>query len=208
MGKEVRPARLTTPDLLELYRLLHQMSTKGIRYVSMEVSSHAIDQRRIEGLQFHTAIFTNISHEHLDYHGDMKSYIFTKKRFFDALARDAHALVNIDDPRGAVMIQNTEAVPHTYALKRSAEYKAKVIHADLSGMELEIDQQRVYTRVTAPYNAYNILACYGAMRIGGFEREPVLQAVSALRPIEGRMEILPPTAQGVTAIVDYAHTPA
>jgi len=207
MGKEVRPARLTTPDLLELYRLLHQMSTKGIRYVSMEVSSHAIDQRRIEGLQFHTAIFTNISHEHLDYHGDMKSYIFTKKRFFDALARDAHALVNIDDPRGAVMIQNTEAVPHTYALKRSAEYKAKVIHADLSGMELEIDQQRVYTRVTAPYNAYNILACYGAMRIGGFEREPVLQAVSALRPIEGRMEILPPTAQGVTAIVDYAHTP-
>ena len=207
MVGEVSPSRLTTPDLLELYRLLHQMVRKGIRYVSMEVSSHAIDQRRIEGLRFHTAIFTNISHEHLDYHGDMKSYIFTKKRFFDELSPEAHALVNIDDPRGEVMSQNTRAKKYTYALMRPADYKAKVLQADLSGMELEMDQARVYTPITGSYNAYNLLACYGALRIGGFDREDVLQAISALRPIEGRMEILPPTPEGVTAIIDFAHTP-
>ena len=207
MAGEVLPSRLTTPDLLELYRLLNHMVRKGIRYVSMEVSSHAIDQRRIEGLRFHTAVFTNISHEHLDYHGDMKSYIFTKKRFFDELTQGAHALVNIDDPRGEVMLQNTKAEKYTYALKRSADYKAKVVQADLRGMELEIDQARIHTRVTGMYNAYNLLACYGVLRIGGFDQEAVLKGLSALRPIEGRMEILPPTSEGVTAIIDYAHTP-
>ncbi len=137
----------------------------------------------------------------------MKSYIFTKKRFFDELSPEAHALVNIDDPRGEVMSQNTRAKKYTYALMRPADYKAKVLQADLSGMELEMDQARVYTPITGSYNAYNLLACYGALRIGGFDREDVLQAISALRPIEGRMEILPPTPEGVTAIIDFAHTP-
>ncbi len=207
IGERVIPSKLTTPDLLTLYTWLYEMVEKRTEYVAMEVSSHAIQQGRVMGIPFTGAIFTNISHDHLDYHGDMKSYIDAKKGLFDQLPSAAFALVNIDDSRGKIMVQNTPASVSTYALQREADFKGKVISMDLSGMELQFDSHRFMTRLTAQFNAYNLLACYGACTLLGLDREEVLKAISAAPPAEGRFEIVHSKERSIKGIVDYAHTP-
>ncbi len=207
IGGKIIPSELTTPDILSLHKRLYEMVRQGAGYVAMEVSSHAIEQGRIAGIPFSGAIFTNISHDHLDYHGDMKSYIYAKKKFFDHLNPEAFALVNIDDARGNVMIQNTRARRYSYALHHSADFKGKVISMDINGMELAFDGHRFFTGLTAKFNAYNLLACYAVCRIMGFEAEDTLRALSAAKSAEGRFERIGNPTQQITGIVDYAHTP-
>jgi len=196
----------TTPDPIQINELLVQMLEAGCTHCFMEVSSHAVDQARIEGLQFSGAIFTNITHDHLDYHHTFESYIRAKKGFFDGLSSDAFALVNIDDKRGMVMLQNTKAKKKTYGLKKMADFKSKILTNSIIGLELEIADKNVWFKLIGDFNAYNLLAVYGAACLLGEDQEMVLLKLSSLTGANGRFELIRPGSK-FTAIVDYAHTP-
>ena len=196
----------TTPDAIRLNAMMREMVDEGCDYCFMECSSHAIVQQRIGGLHFVGGLFTNITHEHLDYHKTFAEYIRAKKSFFDALPKEAFALVNIDDRNGAVMLQNTKAARHTLSLQKMADFRAKVIEMMVEGMELRIDNKEVWVQFLGRFNAYNLLTVYGAALLLGFEKEEVLAHLSMLRPVSGRFETVV-AKDGTTAIVDFAHTP-
>lgn len=196
----------TTPDPVHLNAMMRQMVDAGCRYCFMEVSSHAIDQQRVSGLAFDGAIFSNITHDHLDYHKTFKAYIEAKKAFFDGLPREAFALVNADDKHASVMLQNTAARPYTYACKRSADFTARALDRHLDGMLLSINGSEVWVQFVGDFNVYNLLAVYAAASLLGFADAEILPAMSRLVPVAGRFDALISPA-GVMAIVDYAHTP-
>jgi UDP-N-acetylmuramoyl-L-alanyl-D-glutamate--2,6-diaminopimelate ligase len=200
------PSTHTTPDPIQINELLVQMLDQKCTYCFMEVSSHAVAQGRIEGLNFSGGLFTNITHDHLDYHHTFESYIRAKKGFFDGLSSDAFALVNIDDKRGMVMLQNCKARKQTYGLKKMADFKAKIITNSIEGLELEIGERSVWFKLIGDFNAYNLLTVYGTACLLGQDPEMVLMKLSALTGASGRFELIMPGSK-FTAIVDYAHTP-
>lgn len=206
IGEEKIHSTHTTPDALEINALMKRMVEAGCEYCFMEVSSHAIDQKRISGLDFDGAIFSNITHDHLDYHKTFRAYIEAKKAFFDRLTSRAYALTNLDDKNGMVMLQNTGAHKYTYSCKRMADFNCKTLERHLDGTLLVMDGSEVWTKFTGDFNAYNLLAVYSAARLLGFEKEELLPAMSLLVPVSGRFETIV-SKEGVMAIVDYAHTP-
>ena len=199
------PASHTTPDALELNNLLRRMVDAGCGYCFMEVSSHAVVQHRVEGLHFSGGIFSNITHDHLDFHKTMANYIAAKKGFFDMLPRGAWALVNLDDRNGRVMVQNTRARVCTYALQHEADYRCRLVENTFQGMHLEINGQEVWCRLVGRFNAYNLTAIYAAAVLCGVEAGEALRQLSLLEPAPGRFQYV--SGGGVTGIVDYAHTP-
>ncbi len=196
----------TTPDPIQINELLIKMLEEKCTHCFMEVSSHAAAQGRIEGLNFTGGLFTNLTHDHLDYHHTFESYIRAKKIFFDGLSSDAFALVNIDDKRGMVMLQNCKAKKQTYGLKKMADFKAKIITNSIEGLELEIGERNVWFKLIGDFNAYNLLTVYGAACLMNEDPELVLMKLSALSGASGRFELVMPGSK-FTAIVDYAHTP-
>lgn len=203
---EAVPTAHTTPDPLTLHALLARMVDAGCEYVFMEVSSHAVDQRRISGLVFDGAIFTNLTRDHLDYHKTVDNYLKAKKTFFDNLPSTAFALTNIDDKAGPVMLQNTAAKKLTYSLRTLADFKAKILESHFEGTDLLINDREVMVHFVGRFNAYNLLAVYGAAIALGEEPEDVLIGLSTLHSVSGRFETIR-SVLGYTAIVDYAHTP-
>ena len=204
-GREVE-ATHTTPDAIRLNALMREMVDAGCDYCFMECSSHAIVQERTRGLDFAGGVFTNITHDHLDYHKTFAEYIRAKKRFFDALPAGAFALTNADDRNGSVMVQNTAARVHTYSLRAMADFRCKIVEMHLDGMLLRLDGRELWVGLLGRFNAYNLLAVYATACLLGFDREEVLRVLSTLHPVSGRFEILR-AANGTTAVVDYAHTP-
>lgn len=200
------PATQTTPDQLTLNRLMREMVDAGCKYAFMEVSSHAADQCRIDGLRFAGGIFTNLTRDHLDYHKTVDAYMRAKKRFFDLLPPDAFALVNADDKAGQFMLQNTKASKYTYSLRAQADFRCKIVESRLNGTLLEIGRHQVEVLFTGRFNAYNLLAVYGAARLLGFDEERLLVDMSRLIPVAGRFQTFE-SPRGYTAVVDYAHTP-
>lgn len=196
----------TTPDQLQLNQLMNKMVDAGCDYCFMEVSSHAVDQQRIAGLDFDGAIFTNITHDHLDYHITFDAYIKAKKQFFDNLKPEAFAITNCDDKNGMVMLQNTKAKKLTYSLRTLADFKNKIIESHFDGTLMNINGKEVWTQFVGKFNAYNLLAVYGTAVSLGFNSDDVLVIISQLHPVNGRFEIIR-SNEGVYAIVDYAHTP-
>ena len=196
----------TTPDSLTINHFLNEMAEEGCEYCFMEVSSHGIHQKRTEGLHFVGGIFTNLSHDHLDYHETFAEYRDVKKSFFDNLPKTAFALSNIDDKNGAVMLQNTRAKKLTYALKSYADYRAQILENQLSGLLLKINDQEVWVRLIGSFNAYNLLAIYGTAIQLGLENLEVLRLLSQLESVSGRFQFIV-SESNITAIVDYAHTP-
>ncbi|WP_283389265.1 UDP-N-acetylmuramoyl-L-alanyl-D-glutamate--2,6-diaminopimelate ligase [Barnesiella viscericola] len=196
----------TTPDPLHLHRLLREMVDAGCDYAFMEVSSHSAAQHRIAGLDFNGAIFTNLTRDHIDYHKTVEAYLKAKKSFFDGLPKGAFALTNIDDKAGMVMLQNTRAEKHTYSLRTMADFKARIIESRMDGMSLEINGKEVEVRFVGRFNAYNLLAVYGATCLLGQDPDEVLRKMSLLVPVAGRFQTLH-SSRGYTVIVDYAHTP-
>ncbi len=207
IGSKVVVATHTTPDAVQLNQLLGQMAEEGCSYVFMEVSSHAINQHRVEGLEFAGGIFTNISHDHLDYHKTFDEYIRVKKLFFDTLPKTAFAITNIDDKRGMVMVQNTSATTKTYSLKAVSDFKGKILDNGIMGLHMLVDDQEVHFRLIGSFNAHNLLAVYGAAICLGQDRYEVLQTLSTLNGAEGRFEYIISPNEKVIAIIDYAHTP-
>ena len=207
IGQEPLEATHTTPDAIAVNGLLREMADAGCDYAFMEVSSHAAHQRRIAGLHFAGAIFTNISHDHLDYHKTFKAYIDAKKMFFDILPKTAFALVNADDKRGGVMVQNTRARKYTYSLRSMASFKAKILDNSISGLHLEVDGREVFSRLIGEFNAYNLLAAYGAAVLLDQDEVETLTALSQLGAAEGRFDYVAGANGKRTGIVDYAHTP-
>ncbi len=203
---EVIPATHTTPDAIQLNELLKLMVDRGCRYCFMEVSSHAIVQNRIAGLNFAGGVFTNITHDHLDYHKTFDAYIRAKKGFFDQLGEDAFALVNKDDANGLIMLQNTKALKKTYALKTSADFKCKIVENQFSGLLLNIEGSEVWTKLIGAFNAYNMLAVYATATLLKENKINILTTLSNLNAVEGRFEY-ERTENGIIGIVDYAHTP-
>ncbi|MBQ9638369.1 MAG: UDP-N-acetylmuramoyl-L-alanyl-D-glutamate--2,6-diaminopimelate ligase [Bacteroidales bacterium] len=195
----------TTPDAVEINRLLAEMVNEGCTHCFMEVSSHAIIQKRIAGLHFTGAIFSNITHDHLDFHKTMAAYIAAKKAFFDALPSTAWALTNRDDRNGMVMVQNTKAHTYTYSLHTAADFNCKVVESTFAGTLLTLNGKEVWTRLVGQFNAYNSTAIYAAARLCGTSETEALRLISALHPAPGRFQHV--DRQGITAIVDYAHTP-
>jgi UDP-N-acetylmuramoyl-L-alanyl-D-glutamate--2,6-diaminopimelate ligase len=206
IADQVIPSTHTTPDPIQLNELLKRMVEAGCSHVFMEVSSHAVDQERIAGLKFAGAIFTNITHDHLDYHKTFENYIKAKKKFFDDLNADAFALVNADDKRGMVMLQNTKASKHTFGLKKMTDFKGKIITNSIEGLELEIGGKNVWFKMIGDFNAYNLLGVFGAAVLLGEEADEVLTQLSLLKGAPGRFEQVRPGSR-IIAIVDYAHTP-
>ncbi|HSZ25249.1 MAG TPA: UDP-N-acetylmuramoyl-L-alanyl-D-glutamate--2,6-diaminopimelate ligase [Cytophagaceae bacterium] len=206
INEEIIPSTHTTPDAVSLNHFLSKMVESGCTHCFMEVSSHAVVQHRISGLHFKGAIFSNITHDHLDYHKTFDEYIKAKKGFFDMLGSDAFALVNSDDKRGSVMVQNTKANKNTFALKTMADFKAKIISNSFSGLEMEIDGKQVWFKLIGSFNAYNILAVYGAAVLLGEDKDEILVQLSNLDSARGRFERIV-SKSGIIAIVDYAHTP-
>ena len=200
------PAKQTTPDHLTLNRLLHEMVQAGCEYAFMEVSSHACVQRRIEGITFAGGIFTNLTRDHLDFHKTVDNYIAAKKMFFDALPKEAFALVNADDKVGEVMLQNTCAAKYRYSLRALADFKARIVESRLDGTTLEINGNQLEVQFTGRFNAYNLLSVYGAALLLGFDPQEVLVKMSLLVPVAGRFQTLR-SPRGYIAVVDYAHTP-
>lgn len=196
----------TTPDAIRLNAMLREMVDCGCDYCFMECSSHAIVQQRTRGLRFAGGLFTNLTHDHLDYHKTFAAYLRAKKGFFDALPREAFALVNIDDRNGEVMTQNTAARVGTYSQRSAADFGCRILEMHPDGMLLRLDGEEVWVKLIGRFNASNLLAVYGAARQLGFTREEVLPAMSLLRPVDGRFEAVR-AADGRTAVVDYAHTP-
>ena len=201
------PATHTTPDAISLNALLKQMVDEGCEYVFMEVSSHAIHQHRIAGLQFAGALFSNITHDHLDYHKTFDEYIRVKKMWFDNLSSTAFAVSNADDKRGAVMLQNTLAKKYYYSLKTMADFKGKILDNSLTGLHLTINDIEVHFRLIGEFNAYNLLAVYGAAICLDEEKNEVLQILSSLDGAEGRFDYTVSKNEKLIGIVDYAHTP-
>jgi UDP-N-acetylmuramoyl-L-alanyl-D-glutamate--2,6-diaminopimelate ligase len=204
-GREVE-ATHTTPDSIRLNALMREMADAGCEFCFMECSSHAIVQERTRGLSFAGGIFSNITHDHLDYHKTFAEYIRAKKRFFDMLPAGSFALTNLDDRNGRVMVQNTAAAVHTYSLRGMADFRCRIVETHLDGMLLRIDGQEVWVGLLGRFNAYNLLAVYGTAVLLGLDRGEVLRVLSTLRPVSGRFEIVR-AVNGTTAVVDYAHTP-
>ena len=196
----------TTPDSLTINSYLKRMNDAGVEYCFMEVSSHGIHQKRTEGLRFEGGIFTNLSHDHLDYHNSFAEYRDVKKAFFDGLPKQAFSLVNIDDKNGLVMMQNTQARKFTYALKSLADYKAQILENQFGGLLLKINENEVWTRLVGNFNAYNVLAIYATAELLGLEKVEVLRLISDLESVSGRFQYLI-SEEKITAIVDYAQTP-
>ena len=196
----------TTPDSLTINKYLNEMNTVGVEFCFMEVSSHGIHQNRTEGLHFEGGIFTNLSHDHLDYHNTFAEYRDVKKSFFDALPSKSFALSNIDDKNGLVMLQNTKAKKYTYALKNYADYKSQILENQLGGLLLKINDNEVWTRLIGNFNAYNVLAIYATAELLGLEKVEILRLISDLESVSGRFQYLI-SDEKITAIVDYAHTP-
>jgi len=207
IGDDIIPATHTTPDAVNLNALLAQMVLEGCEYVFMEVSSHAIHQQRIAGLKFAGGIFSNITHDHLDYHKTFDEYIRVKKSFFDNLPSTAFALTNLDDKRGAVMLQNTKAKKATYSLRTLADFKGKILDNGLTGLMMLIGEIEVHFRLIGEFNAYNLLAVYGAGVLLGKDKVVVLQALSNTLGAEGRFDYIISAHERIIGIVDYAHTP-
>lgn len=197
----------TTPDAISVQAMLRRMRDEGCSHVFMEVSSHAIHQGRINGIHFAGGIFTNITHDHLDYHHTFDEYIRVKKMFFDGLSEEAFALTNVDDKRGAVMLQNTNASKESYSLRVPASFKGKVLENTLTGLVLSINAMEVHCRLIGIFNAYNLLAVYGTAMLLGEEKMEVLAALSALVGAAGRFETYRSPVENILGIVDYAHTP-
>lgn len=206
IGDKAIPSTHTTPDSVSLNALLAEMVEDGCSHCFMEVSSHSVHQHRITGLSFTGGVFTNITHDHLDYHNTFAEYIKVKKTFFDNLPKEAFALTNVDDKNGMVMIQNTKAEKHTYALRGVADFKAKVIENQFSGLVLNINGVELWTRLIGDFNAYNLLAIYGVSQLLGEDSTEVLTGLSTLESVDGRFQYFQ-SPTGITAIVDYAHTP-
>lgn len=206
IGNEIVPTTHTTPDAVSLQALFSSMVESGCDYVFMEASSHAIHQNRIAGVDFDGVIFTNISHDHLDYHGTFDNYIKAKKALFDQLKGEAFALTNIDDKNGRVMLQNTKARKKTYSLRSLADFKTKILEQDFTSMLLEINGQEVYTPISGNFNAYNLTAVYGSMIEMGIEECEALIAISKAKGAEGRLDWMKNNKNQV-GVVDYAHTP-
>lgn len=202
--KEI-PSTHTTPDAVALNRLLSEMVDNGCEYCFMEVSSHSIVQARIAGLQFYGAIFSNITHDHLDFHKTFAEYIAAKKMFFDNLPTSAFALTNIDDRNGLVMLQNTKAKKYTYSIQEIADFNVKILENTFQGLLININGKDVWTQLVGRFNAYNLLAIYATTRLCGIDEMEALTQLSNLQAAEGRFEYV--TGEGKTAIVDYAHTP-
>lgn len=207
IGETVVPATHTTPDAIQLHGLLKQMKDEECTHVFMEVSSHAIHQHRIAGLQFAGGLFSNITHDHLDYHQTFDEYIRVKKAFFDGLSANAFAISNADDKRGAVMLQNTAAKKYWYSLRTLADFKGKLIENSLAGLVMLVNDQEVHFRLIGEFNAYNLLAVYGAAISLGQDKQEVLTVLSELTGAEGRFDYQVSARERVIAIVDYAHTP-
>lgn len=201
------PSTHTTPDPVSLNELLKQMVDEGCAYAFMEVSSHAIHQKRIAGLEFRGAIFSNITHDHLDYHKTFDEYIKAKKGFFDNLNSSAFAITNVDDKRGSVMLQNTAARQFTYSLKTMADFKGRILENILTGLVMTVNEQEVHFRLIGEFNAYNLLAVYGAAICLGEDKSQVLQCLSNTTGAEGRFDYIISARDKVIGIVDYAHTP-
>jgi len=206
VGERELPSTHTTPDTLRLNALLREMADAGCEYCFMEVSSHAIAQERIAGLHFAGGIFTNLTHDHLDYHKTFAEYLRVKKSFFDGLPKEAFALVNVDDRNGEVMVQNTRARVATLSLRSAADHCCKIIEMHFDGMLLRLDGREVWVRPLGRFNAYNLLSVYAAARLLGADCDEVLRLLSTLGSVNGRFEALQ-GPNGLTAIVDYAHTP-
>ena len=199
-------AKLTTPDPVELNSLMAQMVQSGCEYCFMEVSSHAVVQQRIAGLHFAGGVFTNLTHDHLDYHKTFAEYRDAKKMYFDNLSEEAFALVNKDDRNGMVMVQNTKADVKTYAMKSMADFHCRVLESDFAGMQLQIDGKEAWMQLIGEFNAYNLLAVYAVAILLNQKQEETLTAMSTLTAVDGRFEVIR-SDNNVTAIVDYAHTP-
>jgi len=207
IGEDIVPSTHTTPDAVSLHKLLREMAEAGCSYVFMEVSSHAVHQRRIAGAAFAGAVFSNITHDHLDYHGTFAAYRDVKKKFFDDLDAAAFALTNADDKNGLFLLQNTKAAKHTYGLRKPADFKAKIIENSLNGLYLQLDGEAFHARMIGEFNAYNLTAVYATARLLGAGKIETLTALSDLRGAEGRFDyILHPNNSSI-GIVDYAHTP-
>lgn len=207
IGNTVLESTHTTPDAVSINKLLQQIVDAGCEYVFMEVSSHAVHQGRINGLQFAGGIFSNITHDHLDYHKTFDAYLAEKKRFFDMLPKEAFALSNIDDKRGMVMLQNTSAKKMVYALKNAADFKGKILEDNLSGLILNINNTDVHCRMIGEFNAYNLLAVYGTAILLGKSKDEILPVLSMLQGAEGRFDYIQSPVEKIIGIIDYAHTP-
>ncbi|MCA0933599.1 UDP-N-acetylmuramoyl-L-alanyl-D-glutamate--2,6-diaminopimelate ligase [Lutimonas saemankumensis] len=206
VGEKEVDATHTTPDSLTINRFLREMADQGVSHCFMEVSSHGIHQKRTAGLNFKGGIFTNLTHDHLDYHKTFAEYRDVKKSFFDHLSPQSFALVNIDDKNGQVMLQNTRAKKFSYALKTEADYKARIIENQFNGLLLNIDGQEVWTKLIGSFNAYNLLAIYACSDLIGMDRYENLRVLSELENVSGRFQHAI-SKGGINAIIDYAHTP-
>ena len=207
IGDKIVPATHTTPDAISLNKMLREMVDAGCSHVFMETSSHAVHQHRVTGLQYEGGIFSNITHDHLDYHKTFDEYIRVKKTFFDSLPSSAFAISNADDKRGTVMLQNTNAKKYYYSLKTVADFKGKILDNSLSGLLMVVNEVEVNFRLIGEFNAYNLLAVYGAAICLGEDKQEVLTAMSMLTGAEGRFDYIVSPKEKVIAIVDYAHTP-
>jgi UDP-N-acetylmuramoyl-L-alanyl-D-glutamate--2,6-diaminopimelate ligase len=206
VGERIVEATHTTPDPIQLNSLLHQMVHSGCSYCFMEVSSHAIDQYRIAGLNFQGGIFTNLTHDHLDYHGTIENYLKAKKKFFDQLPSDAFALTNIDDKNGRLMLQNTKALKKTYSLKSDSDFKCRIIENQFEGLKLNIDGEEFWSNLIGKFNAYNLLSVYASAILLGEKKSDVLTALSTVKAVEGRFDYIR-SQNNIVGIIDYAHSP-
>ncbi|MCU0454904.1 MAG: UDP-N-acetylmuramoyl-L-alanyl-D-glutamate--2,6-diaminopimelate ligase [Bacteroidales bacterium] len=204
-GREL-PATHTTPDPVQLNRTMAEMADAGCSFAFMEVSSHAVHQQRIAGLEYAGGIFTNLTHDHLDYHLTFENYLAAKKSWFDSLGPDSFALVNADDRNGSVMLQNCRAGHYTFSVRGMADFRCRLVSQSFEGMELRIMDNELWTRFVGDYNASNLLAVYGAAVLLGAGKDEILTVLSSLTPVAGRMEVIR-SESGITGIVDYAHTP-
>jgi len=200
------PSTHTTPDAIRINELLSRMVLAGCSHVFMEVSSHAVDQGRIAGLDFSGGVFTNLTHDHLDYHQTFKAYLEAKKKFFDQLPSKSFALSNADDRNGSIILQNTRARKKYYGLKNMADFKGRIMENQINGMHIKIDNTEVYSPLSGLFNAYNLMAIYGTAMLLGESKEDVLREISSLQGAEGRFDVIK-SSNNITAIIDYAHTP-
>ncbi|MBA2745307.1 MAG: UDP-N-acetylmuramoyl-L-alanyl-D-glutamate--2,6-diaminopimelate ligase [Flavisolibacter sp.] len=207
IGEQIIPSTHTTPDAVSLNHLVRKMADEGCAFAFMEVSSHAVHQKRIAGLEFAGGVFSNITHDHLDYHKTFEAYIKAKKGFFDGLSSHAFALTNIDDKRGLVMLQNTNARKQSYSLKSAADYKGKILENLLTGLVMIVNEQEVHFRLIGEFNAYNLLAVYGTALLLEEDKSQVLQCLSNITGAEGRFDYIVSQKERIIGIVDYAHTP-
>jgi len=207
IGEQIISSTHTTPDAISLNGLLSQMVNEGCDYVFMECSSHAINQHRIAGIEFCAGVFSNITHDHLDYHKTFEEYIRVKKSWFDSLPKNAFAISNADDKRGLVMLQNTAAKKYFYSLKTLADFKGKILENGLTGLHMTINELEVYFKLIGEFNAYNLLAVYGVAVCLGEDKNQVLQILSTLTGAEGRFDYVISEHENVVGIIDYAHTP-